>query len=120
MKKITKILISEGFSEDHVYYDNMCNVKIIHTYFGCPFAFQFENIDDWELVLKKFYVYFREQENKITVSEIFKSLGLIIDDYPGFEKYFTCWTGEDFYKENIKYGSYYLSFGTMEAPKEEA
>lgn len=121
MKNTPKILIIEHFQEDHVYYDNPYNISIIHTYEGCPFAFEFENIDDLERALISITNHFQDQDCgwRITVSKIFEIFGLIMDDYPGFENNFACWTNNDFCAENMIYiWQRYLSFGTMEAPKE--
>ena len=120
MKDTTKFLIIDHLQEDHVYYDNPYNISIIHTYEGCPFAFTFENSDDWARALDIIWKYFSDKSQTITVSEIFNMFGLIMDDYPEFENYFTTWTSVDFCCENMKYLWHrYLCFGTMEAPKEE-
>lgn len=120
MKETTKFLNIGQFQEDHVYYDNPYNISIIHTYEGCPFAFTFENLDDWERALTIIARYFSDEGLMITISEIFNMFGLIMDDYPEFENHFTTWTSVDFCVENMKcLWHKYLSFGIMEAPQGE-
>lgn len=120
MKERTKFLIIDYFQEDHVFYDNPYNISIIHTYEGCPFGFTFENVNDWGRASTIIIKYFSDKGRMITVSEIFNMFGLIMDDYPEFENYFTTWTNVDFCCENMKYLWHrYLSFGIMEAPKGE-
>lgn len=85
---------------DHVYYDNPYNIsKIYLDKNGCPQVFEFENKEDRDKVLFTIKGYFI-LDGFLSLENIFKIFGLIIDDYDKFRLSWIRWDPEDFVKNN--------------------
>lgn len=104
---------------DPVYYDNLYNIcKIYLDDRGCPSAFEFydkaSRNEALELVSNLCLdPNGNDIRRKFYLSDIFKYLQLIIDDYNTFKSCFTCLTKEDLLNAN-KYFSRILVFDEME------
>lgn len=89
-----------NFVCDHVYYDNPYNIsKIYLDKNGCPQVFEFENKEDMDKALFAIKGYFI-LDGFLSLENIFKIFGLIIDDYDKFRLSLVRLDPEDFVRIN--------------------